>query len=295
MYQYGTANDYQNNQDSTFLYLNRKFAGRGLAHQARTSADSYGSEVMYGYRGASSAPLTLGEFERNYRQRSGYAHVTKITAPQAVNKNIRPEAAVKKSVRTTAERPVSVERHSQTRSAVSTSAKSTVSNPAQANNNRTRSVQQNKVTAARYPTGISARRAVKNEKSGKIDEFMGKFRSGIGSLPMGAMLTVLVCAVSLMFIVGSSVLLSDASDDYVEMQNEISALAKQEDELLIALEVKNDLRTIESIAVGKLGMVKKDLVTRQYIKLSDEDIIECYEEDNKNVGLSTLLTAIGGN
>ena len=80
------------------------------------------------------------------------------------------------------------------------------------------------------------------------------------------------------------------------MQNEISALAKQEDELLIALEVKNDLRTIEDIAVNKLGMVKKDLVTRQYIKISDEDMIETFDDENTNVGLTTLLSAIrGGN
>ena len=41
-------------------------------------------------------------------------------------------------------------------------------------------------------------------------------------------------------------------------------------------------------------MVKKDLVTRQYIKLGDEDMIEAFDEEDTNVGLSTLLSAIRG-
>ena len=296
MYQYGTANDYQNNQDNAFQYLNRKFAGRGLAMQAKISANSYGAEGMYGYRGASSAPLTLGEFEQNYRRRTGYiGNFSNANAP--IQHRAMPAQSTKAP--RAQSRPAD-----NVRSAVVTQNMRADGRPvaAPANQRAVKPAERNVGKRSAAPSAVKRetasampmRRAVKKDKTTKVDEFMSKFKSGIGSLPIGAMLTVVVCAVSLMFIVGSSVLLSDASDDYADMQNEISALAKQEDELLIALEVKNDLRTIEDIAVNKLGMDKKDLITRQYIKLSDEDIIETYEEDNTNVGLSTLLTAIGG-
>ena len=88
--------------------------------------------------------------------------------------------------------------------------------------------------------------------------------------------------------------MNSASGQYSDLQSNISTLAKQQSELQTALEVKNDLRMIEDIAVNKLGMVNKDLVTRQYVKLNDEDMIESFDSEESNVGLSTLLSAIGG-
>jgi hypothetical protein len=134
---------------------------------------------------------------------------------------------------------------------------------------------------------------VKNQlQNEKTEAWWNSVALSFRKIPAAMVFMVMLCAVSLMLVVSSSVLVSDASGDYAEAQNDVSLMAKEESELLIALEVKNDLRTIENIAVNKLGMVKKDLVTRQYISLGDEDIIETFEEEDRNVGLSTLLSAI---
>lgn len=261
---YRGAQYQNNNQNDAFEYLSRKFADRGLARQARVSADSYGAEVMYASRGANSAPLTLGEFEQNYRSRSFYGAGVKTAAARSAETMRRPSQSGRPQQQMA--RPAA--------KVVTSKAPATVAS-----------------TSFVAP----ARRAVKKNSESK-PMALATLARNFRHLPVSAMLTVVICAVSLMFIVGSSVLLSDASNDYVDMQSEISALAKEERELLIALEVKNDLRTIEDIAVNKLGMVKKDLVTRQYISLGDEDVIETYEDERTNVGLSTLLSAItGGN
>ncbi|MBQ8004897.1 MAG: hypothetical protein IJ303_01110 [Clostridia bacterium] len=285
MYYRGVQNGHQNStQDEAFQYLNRKFAGRGLAAQAKMSANRYGEEGMYGSRGASSSPLTLGEFEQNYRSHSVYYGAA------ANIKAYRTEEQRAKS-RLDINRPTMHTAHPNVRA----------SSPMQNARTKNGAVPAKRPVPAANSAAIVrparkqqiVRRAVTNEKVSQGNPF-SVLAANFRNLPVGALLTVVICAVSLMFIVGSSVLLSDASNDYVDIQNEISALAKKEDELLIALEVKNDLRTIENIAVNELGMVKKDLVTRQYIKLGDEDMIEAFDEEDTNVGLSTLLSAIRG-
>ncbi|MEE0970492.1 MAG: hypothetical protein U0M06_14075 [Clostridia bacterium] len=291
MYQQGTARNYQNNEEFAFEYLNRKFAGRGLAAQARASAESYGREGMYGYRGASSSPLTLSEFEHNYRRRTG---VTAMTSSNINNVSLASHARKANSE----ERRPMPERRVQKGAVNNVSAASNRAAQITENRQPQRTVPQphrrTQVAPQRVKTDVlPSRRVVKTDKDESFS-FARIFGNTFRNLPVGALMTVMICAVSLMFIVGSSVLLNDASDDYVGIQDEISQLAKKEEELLVALEVKNDLRSIENIAVNKLGMVKKDLVTRQYIKLSDEDVIETYEDENKNVGLSTILAAIMG-
>lgn len=266
MYNRGVQN---NNQDQAFYNLSRQFAGRGLARQAQTSANSYGREAMYGARGANSAPLTLDEFENNYRMRHSYSVMGQGSVRSAVQS--RPQISARpaevrgehRNVQTTARRP------------------------------ENRNTIQRRTQPAPVATKTRERRAVRNQlQNEKTEAWWNSVAVSFRKIPAAMVFMVMLCAVSLMLVVSSSVLVSDASSDYAEAQSEVSRMAKEESELLIALEVKNDLRTIENIAVGKLGMVKKDLVSRQYISLGDEDIIETYEEEDRNVGLSTLLSAI---
>lgn len=279
MYTYGVQN---NNQDQAFYNLNRQFAGRGLAKQARDRADSYGREAMYGARGRNSAPLTLDEFATNYRKRSFYSPVTSATAKtvaaQRPSGEAQRRATVAQRVNKPSEQPKAV------RSV-------TVENNGIRKNQPVKNAPAKKT--ATVVNAPKKRRAVKNQAV--VESAAETFNSialSFRKIPAAMLFMIALCAVSLTLIVSSSVLVSDASADYNEVKNSVVAKAKEEDELLIALEVKNDLRVIEDIAVNKLGMVKKDLVSRQYISLSDEDIIETYEDDERNVGLSTLLSAI---
>ncbi len=266
MYNRGVQN---NNQDQAFYNLSRQFAGRGLARQAQTSADSYGREAMYGARGANSAPLTLGEFENNYRMRHFYSGAGHSAVKSAVQSKPQSEPRTLEVKRERREAPVLPKRP------------------------ENRNTAQRKPQTAPAPIKTRERRAVKNQiQNEKTEAWWNSVALSFRKIPAAMVFMVMLCAVSLMLVVSSSVLVSDASGDYAEAQNDVSMMAKEESELLIALEVKNDLRTIENIAVNKLGMVKKDLVSRQYISLGDEDIIETFEEEDRNVGLSTLLSAI---
>ena len=266
MYNRGVQN---NNQDLAFYNLSRQFVGRGLAKQAQTSADSYGREAMYGVRGANSAPLTLGEFENNYRMRHSYSGAGHSTVRTAVQSNGQ-----------RAPRAAEMQRQ---RREVQPQQKRTVN----------RNVSQKITQPAQAPVKIRERRAVKNQiQNEKTEAWWNSVAISFRKIPAAMVFMVMLCAVSLMLVVSSSVLVSDASGDYAQAQNDVAVMAKEESELLIALEVKNDLRTIENIAINKLGMVKKDLVSRQYISLGDEDVIETFEEEEHNVGLSTLLSAI---
>ena len=92
--------------------------------------------------------------------------------------------------------------------------------------------------------------------------------------------------------------------DIYRTQNEIAALEKQlaeleetAEQLEIRLDDKNDVKTIESMASQRLGMVKEEYVQKEYISLSDGERIELIEtaeeETAGGVMLSSVFSALG--
>lgn len=269
---------YASNYDSSFVLeqLAREFQGRGLARvntctsqsNERTSSRTINSAHAQGgvsrsgaiprHMQRSDSPMTLGDFERNFYSRSNY----------------RP--------------PVSTYGSSQTDYA---SARGQLTTRPAA---KRAPLQQQRTVVNTKPTQPITRRAVAAVKNTHTAAGVGTIVRSFRRLPVATLLTVVACAVSLMFIVGSSVMLNEASNDYLDMQNEVSQLADQASKLSIELEEKNDLRKIETIAVNKLGMVKKDLIKREYVNIGEGDVIENYETpDGKNIGIANLLSAIG--
>ena len=60
------------------------------------------------------------------------------------------------------------------------------------------------------------------------------------------------------------------------------------------LEIRDDLRLIRRIAMEEYGMVGEEYVRMQYLTLTNEDLIEVYEEEKEQaMELSALLSAIG--
>ena len=115
-------------------------------------------------------------------------------------------------------------------------------------------------------------------------------------LPTAALVSLIVCTLTVLSVVMGAAMVSRASDEVSDLKNEAAALASTERELSQALDRKNDLRTIERIAVDELGMIGTDLITKKYISFSGIDVIEAYDdEEGESVGLSTLLSAIGLN
>ncbi|MBQ8370097.1 MAG: septum formation initiator family protein [Clostridia bacterium] len=92
--------------------------------------------------------------------------------------------------------------------------------------------------------------------------------------------------------------------DVYKTQNEIAALEKQlaeleetAEQLELRLDDKNDVKTIESMASQRLGMVKEEYVQKEYISLSDGERIELIEtpeeETTGGVMLSSIFSALG--
>ena len=114
------------------------------------------------------------------------------------------------------------------------------------------------------------------------------------SMPVALLACLLVCTLTVLSVVWGSAMVGRASDEVNQLKNQAAELAQTERELSQALDLKNDLRTIERIAVDELGMIGTDLITKKYISFSGIDVIEVCDDGSENsVGLSTLLSAIG--
>lgn len=89
------------------------------------------------------------------------------------------------------------------------------------------------------------------------------------------------------------------ANDVASLERQLSNLKSEETELALRLEEKNDIRTIETIATTKLGMVKEDSLQRRYVSLSEGEHIvisetqETTESTTGGVMLSSVFSAIG--
>lgn len=250
-----------NSCTATFNNIILQYEGRGFSRIA--SSKKQAQQI---------SARTLEEFDRYYQSRPNYAGYTPPAA-KAQRVNVQ---------QTSAQRPA--------RPAQKASVQSKpVQKMAQ------KSAPKAAPKAAKLPSQIKnepskIRRAVENI----ADISVGATRRNFRRLPAATLVTIVACMMSLVLLVGSTVMTGDITNEYSTLKNEVNALANQENKLMTELDIKNDLRVIESIAINKLGMVSRDLISRNYIKLDEEDMIESFEEPETNVGLSTLLSAIAG-
>ncbi len=112
-------------------------------------------------------------------------------------------------------------------------------------------------------------------------------------LPLATMLTVFIISVSLMLMVGSSIMVSQAKGDLSILQDEYTALQEKEREIQNQLDKKNDLEVIEEIAVNQIGMISQDYIDVRYIDMIGEEKIEVFDDETgDDIGLATVLSAI---
>ena len=100
--------------------------------------------------------------------------------------------------------------------------------------------------------------------------------------------------VSLMLIVSGSVLISGASREVKELENELHKLEAAENELNLELEMKNDVNVLLDRATDELGMIRKEYVDANYLDTDGNDSIKVHEdEEDEKVGLAAILSAFG--
>ncbi|MBQ4327553.1 MAG: cell division protein FtsL [Clostridia bacterium] len=250
-------NDF-NRCTATFNNIILQYEGRGFSRA--TSAKKQAQQF---------SARTLEEFDRYYQSRPGYAG---YKPPVAKAPTARAQANA-------AKRPVSPVRTA----------------PAEQKRAAQQTAKKPMPKAAKLPSQVKnepskVRRAV--EKIADVS--IGATKRNFRRLPAATLVTIVACMMSLVLLVGSTVMTGDITNQYSELKSEVNALANQESKLSTELDIKNDLRVIEDIAINKLGMVSRDLITRNYIKLDEEDMVESFAEPETNVGLSTLLSAIAG-
>lgn len=90
----------------------------------------------------------------------------------------------------------------------------------------------------------------------------------------------IVCTLLFMYMIYNMVYINERTRDITELEKELNVLTVRRKELEDELEKKNDLVFIEDYAVNRLGMVKTDRLSRQYISIENEDKIEILSEEN---------------
>lgn len=114
--------------------------------------------------------------------------------------------------------------------------------------------------------------------------------------PTSVVLVSVICTVLFMFMMLTMAQINEFTQDISALQNQLSELRKQEEELRLNVELKNDLRVIEDAAVNELGMVKADEVKKHYVVIGNEDKIEVVEpETTEDSLINTVMSSIGEN
>ncbi len=96
-------------------------------------------------------------------------------------------------------------------------------------------------------------------------------------LPMGVIFAIIVITVSLLLIVGSSVLLGSARNEQNELKEAIEDLDFEIAELNTELNKRNESIDIEYFAERVLGMIKQEHVTAEYVQSNKTDGVEKHE------------------
>ncbi len=114
--------------------------------------------------------------------------------------------------------------------------------------------------------------------------------------PTSVVLVSVICTVLFMFMMLTMAQINEFTQDISALEGQLSELRKQEEELRLDVELKNDLRVIENAAVNELGMVKADEVRKDYISIGNKDHIEVVEpETTEDSLINTVMSSIGEN
>ena len=139
---------------------------------------------------------------------------------------------------------------------------------------------------------ISALKAFR-EKWFPIEAKEGRIEGARFRIPASVVSGMAVFSVSLGLIVSGSVMIGSASAELGQQNSEIAALEAEQLDLEGKLDLKYNLNDIEEEAKS-LGMIKRHYADQEYLTVNEKEEIILYEEDeDRNVGLSALLSSFG--
>ena len=110
--------------------------------------------------------------------------------------------------------------------------------------------------------------------------------------PVGFLFYALIFTLVFLFLTYNYCQINEVTQDINSMENDLAILKKEETRLQVELDSKNDLRMVEELAVGELGMVKADKLTRQYVSLSGGDKIVARAAQQQPQSFGVLLSTV---
>ncbi len=126
----------------------------------------------------------------------------------------------------------------------------------------------------------------------EIDDRARRVERAPKRLPVSVMAAIMAVALSLLMIVAGAVISSKANMELYEAENTLNILKATELELARELELKNDLRYIEEVARGRLGMIEREHASVLTVDDHREDYVELYEQEKSLTGFSVLLDVL---
>ncbi len=132
-----------------------------------------------------------------------------------------------------------------------------------------------------------------------LEEMPEEVRIKKRTFPTAIAAMTVICSLLLMFMIFNFAKISDYTSQISAMEKDLSALTVTEEKLSLQLEERYDIREVEQIASGELGMVRADIVPSKFVSMLGGDKIELYRpveetEDTPNL-LSALFSSIGDN
>ncbi|MBQ3791504.1 MAG: hypothetical protein II797_00185 [Clostridia bacterium] len=111
------------------------------------------------------------------------------------------------------------------------------------------------------------------------------------AIPVGGVTLAAVFIILVLVIVYSFAQVSQVKNEIGSLEKEKAALVKEQSELSLALEKRDDIRVIQDIAMNQLGMVSADTLESRYISVASGDNITLEANENGETS-GTLLSAL---
>lgn len=156
------------------------------------------------------------------------------------------------------------------------------------------SSRQDMKSSARYVTSPrTAKKVVAAEIEPQIKTVRAKVKM---PFPVSVVIVSVICTFLLLFMMFTMAQINEFTREISSLQTNLSKLTKEEEELKLQVELKNNLRVIEDTAVNELGMVKSEDVTKKYVVMENDDKVEVVvPETTENSIVNSVMSAIGEN
>ena len=129
------------------------------------------------------------------------------------------------------------------------------------------------------------------EKKSKKRDWIPTKKSRIKEpMPLATIVFSILCTVLVMFMMINFVKINEYTHDIADMQDQMARLERQEQELTVELEKKNDLTGIDMEA---LGLVKEDTLQKVELTTENDETTEHFEVEEKSMGMvETVMNAL---